>query len=442
MPTAVQKKASPKSGKKAATKGKSGMKVAGSEKNKSMKSTTTANASAAKASANAAMKKSTAANAMKTSNKKVVESKMKTATRSMKAAAAVKKTTMKVSPMKKSKQTSPPSIKVAPSMKVASTMKKSPMKKPKLLLDHASPSAAATTASPPPSSPAPSAAASGAAATPLLPRADAPVTGTVIAAALGQLGVDVAVVGDFDKDLTICDPAKNMNKFIRFQVVRNAAGEYFFVNQWGRVGTSGQHQVKGPFAAQGEAVVLLEKKFKEKTGVTWEKRNTLGANDQDSTARKGKGHYASTLNDRLDEAKAGRSMEADSVAVSLMWDHSDPCVRNDLDLQVQAPSGEWITFRQKTSRCGGKLDVDRMLDSPRPVENVVWARNAPKGTYRVRVHNYRANHQNAIPFQVGLVIGKEDMKIFECTMGKAGPRRADVLDDPENTVEVTTFEIC
>ena len=74
------------------------------------------------------------------------------------------------------------------------------------------------------------------------------------------------------------------------------------------------------------------------------------------------------------------------VQVSLIWDNT-----NDLDLSVVCPSGERISFDHKTSRCGGRLDID-MNESPtseQPVENIYWSKDsAPKGDYKVFVEHF------------------------------------------------------
>ena len=89
------------------------------------------------------------------------------------------------------------------------------------------------------------------------------------------------------------------------------------------------------------------------------------------------------MDERL-EREGGASGE---VQISLAWDDY-----NDLDLHLFCPSGERIYFNNKKSECGGHLDVDMNVRpvSNTPVENVVWAGNAPLGTYKVGVHFY--NH--------------------------------------------------
>ena len=99
-----------------------------------------------------------------------------------------------------------------------------------------------------------------------------------------------------------------------------------------------------------------------------------------------------------------------------MWDNSKPDRKNDLDLWVECPSGERVGFKNKTSTCGGALDVDRTEDACNPVENIVWKENAPKGRYRILVHNFNMNHTKSIPFRVTVAIDGGEREMFNLTM--------------------------
>lgn len=81
------------------------------------------------------------------------------------------------------------------------------------------------------------------------------------------------------------------------------------------------------------------------------------------------------------------------VTVSLIWNDT-----NDLDLHVECPNGERISFSNKQAG-GGMLDVDRNAHfqalTAEPVENIVWAKKPPRGRYRAFVHHYR-QHDPAI----------------------------------------------
>jgi len=79
------------------------------------------------------------------------------------------------------------------------------------------------------------------------------------------------------------------------------------------------------------------------------------------------------------------------VQVSLAWDDF-----NDLDLHLFCPSGERIYFNNKTSECGGELDVDMNVrpTSDNAVENIVWIQDAPLGQYKVGVHFYKYHNRD------------------------------------------------
>jgi len=101
------------------------------------------------------------------------------------------------------------------------------------------------------------------------------------------------------------------------------------------------------FNSAAGAVKALKAKFKSKAGLAFSERNS-------GVAQAGKYHV---LQKRLDGARAGRG----AVAISLMWDNRSPTKKNDLDLHVVCPSGAEIYFGNRSSACGGELDVDRMM---------------------------------------------------------------------------------
>ena len=91
-------------------------------------------------------------------------------------------------------------------------------------------------------------------------------------------------------------------------------------------------------------------------------------------------------NDDLDQRLEREGGKTGAVQISLAWDDY-----NDLDLHLFCPSGERIYFNNKESDCGGELDVDMNVKpvSNNAVENVVWPKNPPNGTYKVGVHFYK-----------------------------------------------------
>ena len=117
---------------------------------------------------------------------------------------------------------------------------------------------------------------------------------------------------------------------------------------------------------------------------------------------------------RLERAHA----KTGDVEVSLLWNNV-----NDIDLHVEAPSGEVIYFGHRNSRCGGELDVDMNAGSEQsdePIENIYWPlHTAPRGKYRVLVHHF-ANHGAADPteFRVAVKNGGE-VKYYT---GKVSPQ--------------------
>ena len=237
-------------------------------------------------------------------------------------------------------------------------------------------------------------------------------TGTIIANV--AVPPNCSIHQPYDIHLNLTNHAANMDKFMKMQIVYTPAqiiGEYYFINSWGKNGTAGQSQVK-TFSNQLDAVKEMESKFKKKTGKTWQNRNSAGTSD--SNARSGHGHYE--MVQRLQAAGAGFSTKKGSVAVSLMWDHSDQAIRNDLDLWVTTPSGEKIGYSHKNSRCGGNLDVDRMQNADQPVENIVWLGKAPVGKYMVKVHNYSLSHTKEIGFQVSVVMNGGNRQMFDLKM--------------------------
>ncbi len=91
--------------------------------------------------------------------------------------------------------------------------------------------------------------------------------------------------------------------------------------------------------------------------------------------------------DELTERLEREGAKSSDVQISLIWNNY-----NDLDLHVICPSGERIHGGNRTSACGGDLDVDANVrpDTKKPVENVVWPEGkAPGGTYKAYVHHYK-----------------------------------------------------
>ena len=90
--------------------------------------------------------------------------------------------------------------------------------------------------------------------------------------------------------------------------------------------------------------------------------------------------------DDMDERLEREGGKSGAVQVTLSWDDY-----NDLDLHLFCPNGERIYFNNKTSDCGGVLDVDMNVKpvSNNPVENIVWENIPTPGKYKVGVHFYK-----------------------------------------------------
>jgi len=146
---------------------------------------------------------------------------------------------------------------------------------------------------------------------------------------------------------------------------------------------------------------------------------------------------------RLKKNGANVGTNKGSVDISLIWDNSDSNKRNDLDLWVQCPSKEWIGFGKKKSKCGGELDVDRQQNHVEPVEHIVWRENAPKGTYKVQVHNYTWKHQGPKPFRVRIVKDNGQAEVIQMEMpAPTGDAKSTALNPKDGGfVEVKTFTI-
>jgi uncharacterized protein YfaP (DUF2135 family) len=114
--------------------------------------------------------------------------------------------------------------------------------------------------------------------------------------------------------------------------------------------------------------------------------------------------------------------QSSDVQISLMWNNY-----NDLDLHVVCPSGERIHGGNKTSACGGELDVDANVraETRKPVENVFWEEGkAPAGTYQVYVHHYKKHDKrrskDPTKFQV-IVNQGSDMREYNGELSAGEP---------------------
>jgi len=81
-----------------------------------------------------------------------------------------------------------------------------------------------------------------------------------------------SVVDEFDCTLNQADLKNNNNKFYRIQLVEDA-GTFTVYTRWGRIGETGTSKLL-PFQDEDAAVSEFGKKFKSKTGTSWDQRST------------------------------------------------------------------------------------------------------------------------------------------------------------------------
>jgi uncharacterized protein YfaP (DUF2135 family) len=112
-----------------------------------------------------------------------------------------------------------------------------------------------------------------------------------------------------------------------------------------------------------------------------------------------------------------------SIQVTLNWPEDGV----DLDLHVTDPSGEEISWQDRTSASGGELDRDNQEGGGIP-ENIFWTDSAPRGEYRVEVVNFENGNETSARWTVSLLVDGQR----ETFSG--------IIDYGDRT-EVTTFEV-
>jgi len=85
------------------------------------------------------------------------------------------------------------------------------------------------------------------------------------------------------------------------------------------------------------------------------------------------------------------------ITATLRWNTTD-----DLDLIVIEPNGNTVYFRNKSSNCGGVLDIDRNFQIPfteNAIENICYTSVGCPGQYKVGVHFYDRHSSSAqVPY--------------------------------------------
>lgn len=108
-----------------------------------------------------------------------------------------------------------------------------------------------------------------------------------------------------------------------------------------------------------------------------------------------------------------------SIQFTLVW-----MTKDDLDLHCITPDDkfgqEHIWHSNRTSTCGGELDVDANGEAAsltlRPVENIFWTRDPPQGHFQVYVENFSYNQTregDPVPFTLSLKFFGQEHIFFE-----------------------------
>jgi predicted DNA-binding WGR domain protein len=189
----------------------------------------------------------------------------------------------------------------------------------------------------------------------------------------------------FDMDLGFTDANKNSNKFYKIQIVEATnRSKYWFVQNWGRIGTQGQEKTT-EYSSKGECLKAFHKKFKEKAGVEWGNRAQANSNAH--------GKYRTMTEMRVAQS-GGRIADDKTVCFCLSWND-----RVDLDIHCVMPNGDSCFFGNKNPAKYISLDVDKQAHHfGSQVENIfLEANNCPDGKYRYFVR-YFTGHGRPTPF--------------------------------------------
>ena len=122
--------------------------------------------------------------------------------------------------------------------------------------------------------------------------------------------------------------------------------------------------------------------------------------------------------------------QAGPLQILLGWDDV-----NDLDLAVQCPNGQRISFQQRNA-CGGELDVDANVGPPftsQAVENVRFGSQPAPGRYRIFVTNFPRAQQTGparSPFRVTVRQEGRPDRVITNTVGRGETLEVGHVDVP------------
>ena len=138
------------------------------------------------------------------------------------------------------------------------------------------------------------------------------------------------------------------------------------------------------------------------------------------------GNVADSIKERV--KRAGGRVDNVALRVSLSWFNFD-----DLDIHIYEPGMGHIYYGHKHGITGGNLDVDMNAgggSTREPVENVVWSKPPPSGSYKVVVNNFNRRETGDPGFVVEI---ENDGKLSHYSYSKGVGSR--------QNIEVATLEL-
>jgi len=194
-------------------------------------------------------------------------------------------------------------------------------------------------------------------------------------AAVNTQNLAFTVVPPYSSHMAQVNMATNTDKFYVLQMLGGAVSqrvggmEHYVFSRWGRTGTRGQQQLKGPFS-QADATKLFQKTFREKTGVDFKASfRTSG--------------LAATTASNYSVLKEGRVAAGDGL-----WEYY---LTNDMAMNGGKPDG-WYPYDASTS-----AEVDMLYQIFKTQDNTgmsVRSLYAPSNGFSYRVDLVKLTQTN------------------------------------------------
>lgn len=148
--------------------------------------------------------------------------------------------------------------------------------------------------------------------------------------------LSLSEVGANKNKVGVSDPseqhfhAKANVKFYRLQLINNGNGSYTTHTRWGRVGERGQSKDLGPYSLN-EALRDFDKKFKDKTGRSWDER---GEEPKKGKYTRLETNYDDDNDDQPGPQASAREQGDDAAAVAVK--ERRPSVKSKLPVATQS----------------------------------------------------------------------------------------------------------